>query len=180
MTKTLKIFSVIAVLCVLIVPNIASAQFQLIPNCALGTYNEQRGIYEQKTAPDLNCVEQLLVNIAQIILGISGAIALLMFIYGGFLWLTAGGNSSKVQQGTKIMIGTVIGLIIIFAANLAVTTVRNVLVGQGLGTSSGGTTQGAPSTNPCVQGKSCSQDSDCAPDVGQGYCSADKKCECGI
>ena len=180
MAKTIKIFSVIAVLCVLIVPNIASAQFQLIPNCALGTYNAQRNIYEQKTAPDLNCVEQMLVNIAQIILGISGAIALLMFIYGGFLWLTAGGNSSRVQQGTKIMIGTVIGLVIIFAANLAVTTVRNVLVGQGLGTSQS-TTESAPSTtNPCAQGKTCSQDTDCAPDVGRGYCSADKTCECGI
>jgi hypothetical protein len=134
-TKTIKIFSVFVVLCVLIVPNIASAQFQLIPNCALGTYNAQRNIYVQDKAPPLWCVELMLVNIAQIILGVSGAIALLMFIYGGFLWLTAGGSPSKVQQGTKIMIGTVIGLVIIFAANLAITTVRSVLQGQGLGSS---------------------------------------------
>ena len=161
----------------ILVPNIAFAQFQLIPNCALGTYNAQRGIYEQKTAPDLNCVEQILVNVAQIILGLSGAIALLMFIYGGFLWLTAAGSSSKVQQGTKIMVGTVIGLVIIFGANLAITTVRNVLLDQGLGTSQSQTqpasSGGTPSSSAtCTNGGACSGSADCPG----GYCMGSAGC----
>jgi len=136
-SRKILLFLAVAVIGFLIVPNLvfAATKFQLIPDCALGKYNAQRNIYEQEKAPPLSCVEEMLINIAQMILAVSGAIALLMFIYGGFLWMTAAGNPGKVQSGTKIMIGTVIGLVIIFAANLAITAVRNVLVGQGLGAS---------------------------------------------
>jgi hypothetical protein len=131
----------------------------------------------------------MLVNIAKIILGLSGAIALLMFIYGGFLWLTAGGNASKVQQGTKIMIGTVIGLVIIFAANLAITTIGNVLRGQGLGTATSqpGTTPSAtiPETGCCggyyengaVRCSDAPSEGDCSINSGgQGAFYIGKKC----
>lgn len=48
--------------------------------------------------------------------GLSGSFALLMFIYGGIMWLTSAGNSEKVERGKKIFMWATIGLVIIFGA----------------------------------------------------------------
>jgi hypothetical protein len=48
------------------------------------------------------------------VLGLLGTLLLLMFIYGGFVWMTASGNEEKVQQANKIIKNAVIGIIIIF------------------------------------------------------------------
>lgn len=55
-------------------------------------------------------------NAAQFLLGIVGSVTLLMFIYGGFVWLTSGGNPDKIKKGKEIVIQTVIGLAIVFGA----------------------------------------------------------------
>jgi len=47
-------------------------------------------------------------------LGIVGSIALVLFIFAGFVWMTAQGNSGKIQSSLKIMQWTAIGLAIIF------------------------------------------------------------------
>ena len=60
-------------------------------------------------------------------LGFAGVIVVVLFIYGGFLWMTAGGSEEKVSKGKKYITNAVIGLIIIFAAyaitNFVVTSV---------------------------------------------------------
>lgn len=48
--------------------------------------------------------------------GIVGSIGLLMFIYGGFVWLTSGGSSDKVQKGRDAMVWAIFGIAVIFAA----------------------------------------------------------------
>lgn len=75
----------------------------------------------------LEDILQVFVNIATFILGISGSIVLLMFIYGGFIWLTSGGNENQVKKGKDILVGTTIGLIIIFGAYTAMTVLISVL-----------------------------------------------------
>jgi hypothetical protein len=55
-------------------------------------------------------------SVIKLILGISGAVMLLMVIYGGFIWLASGGNSGMVDKGKKVLIGAVVGLIIVFGA----------------------------------------------------------------
>lgn len=76
------------------------------------------------------------INLARIILALSGSLALLMFIYGGFMWLTAAGVAARVDKGKQILIGAVIGLIIIFGA---VTIVNFAQKSLGVvNTSSGG------------------------------------------
>ena len=47
-------------------------------------------------------------------LGVVGSIALVLFIYGGFTWMTAGGNTQRVTTGRNILIWATIGLIVIF------------------------------------------------------------------
>lgn len=70
----------------------------------------------------------VLVNVADIVLKVSGSFALLMFVYGGFVWVTAAGNSSRVEQGKNILVGTVVAIIIILGAFTGVQ-----FIGQTLG-----------------------------------------------
>ena len=52
---------------------------------------------------------------------------LLIVVYGGFLWLTSGGNSQQIEKGKNAMIGSVIGLLIVFGAFTGVSVLTDVL-----------------------------------------------------
>jgi len=54
------------------------------------------------------------------ILGISGSLALLFFIYGGFTFLISGGSSERVTKGKTILINSIIGLAIIFCSYMII------------------------------------------------------------
>ncbi len=60
--------------------------------------------------------QELIGRIINAVLGIVGSIALAMFIYGGFTWMTSSGNMEKVQKGKDILIWAAIGLVVIFAS----------------------------------------------------------------
>ncbi len=48
------------------------------------------------------------------VIGIVGSLALLMFIYGGMRWMTAGGNEEGVKEAKTIIRNATIGLFLIF------------------------------------------------------------------
>ncbi len=50
------------------------------------------------------------------ILGITGSLALVMFIYGGLTWMTAAGNGERVQKGKDILIWATVGMAVIFGS----------------------------------------------------------------
>ena len=50
------------------------------------------------------------------LLSLVGVIFLVLMIYGGFLWMTAGGNSGQVDKAKNILITAIIGTVIIAAA----------------------------------------------------------------
>lgn len=52
----------------------------------------------------------------RLLIGVSGSIALVMFIWGGFTWITAAGNADRVKKGRQIFTWSVIGLILIFGS----------------------------------------------------------------
>jgi len=62
------------------------------------------------------------------LLGILGSIALLMFIYGGLLWLTSGGNDQQIKKGRDVVLYAAIGLIVVFASY---AIIRFVITGIG-------------------------------------------------
>ena len=64
----------------------------------------------------LNDFVRVIVNVAVFILGITGSLALLAFIYGGIMFLISAGSSEKVEQAKKIIVGAVVGLAIVFAS----------------------------------------------------------------
>ncbi len=49
-------------------------------------------------------------------LGLVGLIFLVLMVYAGFLWMTARGDSEKVDSAQKIIIASVIGLVIVVSA----------------------------------------------------------------
>ena len=57
-----------------------------------------------------------IIRVVQWVLGLLGLIAVIMIMYGGFLWMTAGGNEENVEKAKKLIIAGVIGLAIILSA----------------------------------------------------------------
>src|SRR3989344_307274 len=55
-------------------------------------------------------------NIIQIVLGFLGILTVLIILYGGFQWMTSGGNEDKISGAKKLISSGVIGLVIILAA----------------------------------------------------------------
>ncbi|MBU1132415.1 pilin [Patescibacteria group bacterium] len=72
-------------------------------------------------------------NIIKIALGFVGAIAIIIVMYAGALYMTSGGEPAKVEKAKKWMINGAIGLVIIFSAYAIVSFVVNRLVGAGGG-----------------------------------------------
>lgn len=70
------------------------------------------------------------VNIAKIILGVTGSIALLLFIYSGLRFILAQGNSEQVDSAKKMLTATIIGIFIILSAWQATRITILVLVGS--------------------------------------------------
>lgn len=54
--------------------------------------------------------------IIQSIIGLLGAITVVLILYAGFKWMTAGGADDKVGEAKKILTAAVIGLAIILSA----------------------------------------------------------------
>jgi len=73
---------------------------------------------------------KLIGGIIKAALGIVGSIALLMFLYGGFLWLTSAGNEQKITKGKSVLVWAVIGLAVIFMSYAAVNFVIGALTGS--------------------------------------------------
>ncbi len=76
----------------------------------------------------LDAFIQLAINIATFILGISGSVALLMVVLGGFQYLTSAGDKGKVTKGTETMVNAAIGLVIVFTSWMAVNFVMTSLI----------------------------------------------------
>ncbi len=58
----------------------------------------------------------LIKRFINVVMGFLGMLAVLTILFGGFKWMTAGGNKENTEQATKLLINGVIGLIIIFSA----------------------------------------------------------------
>jgi len=61
------------------------------------------------------------------LIGISGVLALVMFIYGGVMWMTSAGNKDRVDKAQKTIIWSILGLIIIFSSYALVNFVLSAL-----------------------------------------------------
>lgn len=61
-------------------------------------------------------VPLLAAKIIQALIGLVGVAFVILFIYGGFLYMTSSGNEERIKKSKDLLKNAVIGLIIIMAA----------------------------------------------------------------
>lgn len=88
----------------------ASGVFAQAPDLGVETVGEATGL---SAGVDLRVT---IGNIIRIILGFVGVIAIVLVLYGGFVYMTSGGEEAKVAKAKKILINSFIGLAIVFSA----------------------------------------------------------------
>ncbi|MBT6253677.1 hypothetical protein HOI83_00370 [Candidatus Uhrbacteria bacterium] len=62
-------------------------------------------------------------------LGFLGVIAVVITLYGGFLWMTAGGKEEQVKKAQQVIVAGAIGLAIILSAWAITTFIVTELIG---------------------------------------------------
>ena len=70
--------------------------------------------------------QELVLLIANFIFKLALWIAPIMFIIGGFYYLTAAGSPEKIETGKKVILYTVIGLIIVISARGLISMFQNI------------------------------------------------------
>jgi len=94
---------------------------------------------ELQGASDIN---KIIGNLISAAIGFLGVLLFVYLLWGGFLWMTAGGDTSKVKDATAVIRNAIIGLVIIASAyaiaNFVITQLSNVTSGASTG-------QGTPS-----------------------------------
>ena len=56
---------------------------------------------------------KIFVTGLQVTIGLLGVVAVILIIYSGVLWMTAGGNDEQIKKAKKVIIQAIIGIIII-------------------------------------------------------------------
>ena len=115
--------------------NISDSLCQGVNNAANGTNGTGCGTAGSGGTTDRHTIASKIVNIFSIIVGI---IAVIMIIYGGFRYITSGGDSGRVGTAKNSLIYALVGLIIVALAQLIVHYVLNT-ASQAAGSSGIGT-----------------------------------------
>ena len=76
----------------------------------------------REVCSDVTEVPALINTVVKAALGVIGAFTLLMFVWGGFQWLTSAGNPEKVSSGTQTMIWAVIGVVLVLSSYILLST----------------------------------------------------------
>ena len=69
--------------------------------------------------PD-DTVNKIIKNIINVFSWVVGVVAVIMVMYGGFVYVTAGGDSAKVTKGRQVITYALIGLVIVALAQVIV------------------------------------------------------------
>lgn len=71
------------------------------------------GTVTQLGSRDLRATIASIINVALSMLGI---VALVIILFGGFKWMTAGGNDDQVAEARKIIVAGIVGLAVILSS----------------------------------------------------------------
>ncbi len=74
----------------------------------------------------------LIKTVLTILLTLSGIIAVVFIIIGGFQYMTAGGNEEQAEKGRKALVNAIIGLVVVILAFTIVTVVTNFVTSGNL------------------------------------------------
>ncbi|MDP2587388.1 MAG: pilin [bacterium] len=95
------------------------------PNgCPLGTVCVPSNL--PGAARDIS-LENVITNVINWGLGVAGTVAVLMFVVGGFLYVTASGDEKRIERGKSVVRSSITGIIIILLAAIIVNTINYAL-----------------------------------------------------
>lgn len=78
-----------------------------------------------------NDIPTLVSRVIKGVLGLTGAAALVMFLYGGVLWMTAMGEEKRIKQGWDTMTWAALGMAAIFMSYAIVRFILSAVCGTG-------------------------------------------------
>lgn len=73
---------------------------------------------------------ELVTNFLGWLLGIAGALALLMLIWGGILYVTSAGDEQKAAKGKRIVTWTILGLIVILMSYSIIALIEDIFINE--------------------------------------------------
>ncbi len=82
-----------------------------LQNFGKAAYGESGAQYAEEQGPIV-----IAGRIVNAVLGVVGLIVVILIIYAGFMWMTAGGNEQRIEKAKGILTNAIIGLIIIILA----------------------------------------------------------------
>jgi len=75
-------------------------------------------------------VEEIILRYINIALSIVAVLVVAFLIYGGFLYITSGGNEESAERGKKVITNAIIGLVIIIFSFVIVNVIINTLANR--------------------------------------------------
>lgn len=148
---SLAIISVLALGLVRVEPVLAQ---DVIDQTAFEAFAEEAGF---SAAADIRLIVARLIRTA---LTFAGVILLSLIVYGGFLFMTSGGDATKVAKAKKVLVNAVIGFVIVMSSWAITTFVINSLV-EAVGGGTGGAGDGGDGPDGGCPG--------CPPEYGDSF-----------
>lgn len=102
--------------------------FFVFSNLALAQAPDLGNQYAGQIGLGSQDIRTTIASVIRTALGLLGIIVVVLMIYAGFLWMTAGGDEDKVAQSKKILFNSVIGLMIILSAYAITSFIISKLV----------------------------------------------------
>ncbi|HRY36737.1 MAG TPA: pilin [Candidatus Magasanikbacteria bacterium] len=88
---------------------------KIYPKCIQEQMSGAKTPGENKACDDVGIFIELAINIGAYMFTFIGALALLVFVYGGFKMIISGGDSGKIKEAKDAMIAAVIGIVIAYS-----------------------------------------------------------------
>lgn len=79
---------------------------------------------------DLDNVQELIQNVADLAFLLAGGIAIIYLIIGAFWYFTAFGNEEKANKGKTTITWAIIGVVVIFLAKVIVGEIWRFMTGS--------------------------------------------------
>lgn len=105
--------------------------FELIGRAKAIETSDLNNLLNPVASTQMGSVQQVIVNIIMAIVWFAGAIAVGYLVYGGILYITAGGDAEKATKGKTAVINAIIGMIIVLLSLVIVAWVKKAVTQQG-------------------------------------------------
>lgn len=121
----------ILILSSLVLVAAGSALYLSTPTTVLAQDADDSGVVKLENPLNLDedkPVADLAGRVIRTFLGVVGIIALIMFVYGGVLWLVSAGNAERLQRGKDIFVWSIVGIVIIFSSYAIVSFILEKII----------------------------------------------------